>query len=229
MNDWYYFFIHVDDNLANSAYRVFEEQSKTEIFDWFSREDVAKEQKEDFIQALVEFKDDCGDFYYYRAYLLAAEALNYFKDCSRGDAITLQILKWSYAFFRQDKQDWQIVPQPLVEAARLTVETTDRQRVISAFVHLVHTTQSQHILHIAAEKLGKLAPGIDTPYGLRGGDSSFYETTCSNRISPAKVEVISPEAFMGSSPKVPVCPTVPNPFFNMFSAAFSSRLLTQPH
>lgn len=87
MNDWQYFFNHVDDYLANSTYRIFEEQSKTEILAWFSREDVAKEQKEDFIQALVEFKDDCGDFYHYRAYLLAAEALNYFKDCSRGDAI----------------------------------------------------------------------------------------------------------------------------------------------
>lgn len=159
MNDWYYFFNHVDDNLATSAYCIFEEQSKTEIFDWFSRKDIAKEQKEDFIQALVGFKDDCGDFYYYRAYLLAAEALNYFKDCSRGDAIALQILQWSYAYFRQDKQDWQIVPQSLVEAARLTVETTDRQRVISAFVHLVHTTQSRHILHVASEKLGKLDPG----------------------------------------------------------------------
>ncbi len=159
MNDWHNFFNHVDDNLANSTYRIFEEQSKTEIFQWFSREDVEKEQKEDFIQALVEFKDDCGDFYHYRAYLLAAEALNYFKDCSRGDAIALQILKWSYAYFRQDKQDGQIVPQPLVEAARLTVEITDRQRVISAFVHLVHTTQSQYILRIAAEKIGKLDPG----------------------------------------------------------------------
>ena len=105
MNDWYNFFNCVDDNLATSTYRIFEKQSKTEIFDWFSREDVAKEQKEDFIQVLVEFKDDCSDFYHYRAYLLAAEALNYFKDCSREDAIALQILKWSYSFFRQDKQD----------------------------------------------------------------------------------------------------------------------------
>jgi hypothetical protein len=105
MNDWYYFFNRVDDNLADSAYRIFEEQSKAEIFEWFRREDVAKERKEDFIQALVDFKDDCGDFYHYRAYFLAAEAINYYKDCSRGDAIALQILKWSYAYFRQDKQD----------------------------------------------------------------------------------------------------------------------------
>lgn len=92
MNDWHYFFNHVDDNLAISTYHIFEEQYKAEILDWFSREDVAKEQKEDFIQALVDFTGDCGDFYKYRAYLLTAETLNYFKDCSRGDAIALQIL-----------------------------------------------------------------------------------------------------------------------------------------
>lgn len=159
MNDWHYFFNHVPNNLADSTYRIFDEQYKTEIFNWFRREDVTKEQKEEFIAALVDFSDDCGDFYRYRAYLLAAEALNYFPDCSRGDAIAWQILKWSYGFFRQDKQDWQIVPEPLVAAARVALEKTDRNRVVSAFVHLVHTTESKTILRLAAEKLGKLDPG----------------------------------------------------------------------
>lgn len=159
MHDWHYFFNHVDDNLAVSTYLIFEPQYKTKIFNWFSQEDVGKEQKEGFIQALVDFSNDCGDFYRYRAYLLAAEAINYYKDCSLGDAIASQVLKWSYAFFRQDKQDWQIVPQPLVEAARAVVEKTDRARVISAFEHLVHTTESKTILRLAAEKLGILDPG----------------------------------------------------------------------
>jgi uncharacterized protein (UPF0147 family) len=192
MNDWHNFFNHVDDNLATSAYRIFEEQSKTEIFDWFRREDVEKEQKEDFIQALVEFKDDCGDFYHYRAYLLAAEAINYFKDCSLGDAIASQILKWSYAYFRQDKQDWQIVPQPLVEAARVALETTDRARVVSAFVHLVHTTQSRNIRRIAAEKLGKLDPGNKSAIAalvllleVTQDESLLWDITCSlTKIDP---------------------------------------------
>lgn len=55
-NDGYYFFDCIDDNLANSTYRIFEPHCKIEIFNWFSREDVAKEQKEDFIQALVDFQ-----------------------------------------------------------------------------------------------------------------------------------------------------------------------------
>ncbi|AVH67995.1 HEAT repeat domain-containing protein [Nostoc sp. 'Peltigera membranacea cyanobiont' N6] len=159
MHDWQYFFNHDRSNLNQSTYRIFEPEWKAEILHWFSRKDVDKEQKEDFIQALIDFDDSCGDFYRYRAYFLAAEALSQFPECSLGDAIVEQLLKWSYAYFRQDKRDWQILPKPLVKTARKTVELTDRKRVIAAFVHLVHTTESRSILRVAAEELGTLDPG----------------------------------------------------------------------
>ena len=159
MHDWQYFFNDDRSNLNQGTYRIFEPEWKAEILHWFSREDVAKEQKEDFIQALIDFDDGCDDFYRYRAYFLAAEALSQFPECSLGDAIVEQLLKWSYAYFRQDKRDWQILPKPLVKTARKTLELTDRKRVIAAFVHLVHTTESRSILRVAAEELGTLDPG----------------------------------------------------------------------
>ncbi|MEH2194239.1 MAG: hypothetical protein V7K98_16585 [Nostoc sp.] len=159
MHDWQYFFNHDRSNLSQGTYRIFEPEWKAEILHWFSQEDVAKKQKEDFIQALIGFDDSCGDFYRYRAYFLAAEALSQFPECSLGDAIASQVLKWSYAYFRQDKSDWHILPKPLVKAARKTLELTDRKRVIAAFVHLVHTTESPTVLRLAAEKLGELDPG----------------------------------------------------------------------
>ncbi|MEH2166387.1 MAG: hypothetical protein V7K41_06890 [Nostoc sp.] len=159
MHDWQYFFNHDRSNLNQGTYRIFEPEWKAEILHWFSQEDVAKEQKEDFIQALIDFDDGCGGFYRYRAYFLAAEALSQFPECSLGDVIVEQLLKWSYAYFRQDKRDWQILPKPLVKTARKMLELTDRKRVIAAFVHLVHTTESLIVLRLAAEKLGKLDPG----------------------------------------------------------------------
>ncbi|OYD90891.1 hypothetical protein CDG76_29690 [Nostoc sp. 'Peltigera membranacea cyanobiont' 210A] len=159
MHDWQYFFNHDRSNLNQGTYRIFEPEWKAEILHWFSQKDVDKQQKEDFIQALIDFDDGCGDFYRYRAYFLAAEALSQFPECSLGDAIVEQLLKWSYAYFRQDKRDWQILPKPLVKTARKTLELTDRKRVIAAFVHLVHTTESRSILRVAAEKLGTLDPG----------------------------------------------------------------------
>lgn len=159
MYDWQYFFKHDRSNLNQGTYRIFEPEWKAEILHWFSQKDVDKQQKEDFIQALIDFDDGCGDFYRYRAYFLAAEALSQFPECSLGDAIAEQLLKWSYAYFRQDKSDWQILPKPLVQTARKTLELTDRKRVIAAFVHLVHTTESRTVLRLAAEKLGTLDPG----------------------------------------------------------------------
>ncbi|MEH1783006.1 MAG: hypothetical protein V7K67_24755 [Nostoc sp.] len=159
MHDWQYFFNHDRSNLNQGTYRIFEPEWKAEILHWFSQEDVAKEQKEDFIQALIDFDDGCGDFYRYRAYFLVAEALSQFPECSLGDAIVEQLLKWSYAYFRQDQRDWQILPKPLVKTARKTLELTDQKRVIAAFVHLVHTTESRTVLRLAAEKLGTLDPG----------------------------------------------------------------------
>ncbi|MEH1798032.1 MAG: hypothetical protein V7L13_02465 [Nostoc sp.] len=159
MHDWQYLFNHVRSNLNQGTYRIFEPEWKAEILHWFSQKDVDKQQKEDFIQALIDFDDSCGDFYRYRAYFLAAEALSQFPECSLGDVIVEQLLKWSYAYFRQDKRDWQILPKSLVNTARKTLELTDRKRVIAAFVHLLHTTESRSILRVAAEKLGTLDPG----------------------------------------------------------------------
>ncbi|ALF51702.1 hypothetical protein ACX27_00745 [Nostoc piscinale CENA21] len=159
MYDWQYFFNSDRSNLNQCSYRIFEPEWKAEILHWFSREDVDKQQKEDFIQALIDFDDGCSGFYRYRAYFLAAEAIAKFPESSLADGIVEQLLKWSYGYFRQDKRDWQILPQPLVDKARKTLELTDKKRVVAAFVHLVHTTESRTIMRLAAEKLGKLDPG----------------------------------------------------------------------
>ena len=121
MNDWKYFFNHELNNPEQGNYRIFAPDSKAEILHWFSRDDIAKQQKQAFIRALVNFDDNCGAFYRYRAYLFAAEALNYFPESSFGDAIVEQLLNWSYVYF-----DWQLFPQPLVEAARNTLLLTDK-------------------------------------------------------------------------------------------------------
>lgn len=118
MHDWHFFFHHAPHNLNAGNYRIFEPQYKAEILRWFGRQNIANAQKEDFVKALIGFDDDCGDFYRYRAYFLAAEALSQLQNCSLADAIALQILKWSYNYFRQDKREWEILPEALVKASR---------------------------------------------------------------------------------------------------------------
>ncbi len=163
MNDWHYFFHHVPHNLESGTYRIFEPQCKAEILHWFETEDVEISQKEEFIKALVDFDDSCGDFYRYRAYFLAMEALAHFKDCSLGDALVGQLLKYSYAYF-QEKQKWQKFPAPLVKTAREALKVTDTERVITAFENFLHTTESRGTLREAALQLWRLDPGNKTAH-----------------------------------------------------------------
>lgn len=149
-------------NLDTKVCRIFELDSRAEILNWFGNKDVPSEEKEEFIQALTSFQDTCRNFYYYRAYLFAAEALAYFPECHMGDKIVEQVLKWSYAYFRTSKQDWTIFPRALVEAARQVIPLTDRKRVIGAYTKLLHNTESRSVLRAAARHLALLNPGNPT-------------------------------------------------------------------
>ncbi|KAF3887140.1 MULTISPECIES: HEAT repeat domain-containing protein [Nostocales] len=154
MHDFSYFLYHVPHNLSQSIYRIFEPQCKAEILHWFSREDIPNELKEEFMKLLLNFEDDCGNFYRSRAYLLAAEALNHFEECSLGDAIVQQLLQWSYVYF-----GWQNFPKPLQEEAKVVLNLTDKKRVIAAFELLIQTTESQFVLQDAALRLGQIDLG----------------------------------------------------------------------
>ncbi|PAX59610.1 HEAT repeat domain-containing protein [Brunnivagina elsteri] len=170
MHDWKCFFNSIPGNLEQSNYRIFEpnnQDEKAEIFHWFSRDDIPKVTKDEFIEALINFEigfdDNYENFYRYRAYFLAAEALSYFPDSCFGDEIVNQLLKWSYVYF-----GWQIVPSPLKQAARETLKISDtyggklRNRVITAFTQLLHSTTSRVTLRHAAVELGKFDPGNKT-------------------------------------------------------------------
>jgi hypothetical protein len=164
MHGWKRFFNSIPGDLEQSNYRIFEpnnQDGKAEIFHWFSRDDIPKVIKDEFIEALINFEisfeNNYENFYRYRAYFLAAEALSYFPESRFGDEIVNQLLRWSYVYF-----GWQIFPSPLKQAARETLKITERSRVITAFTQLLHTTTSRVTLRHAAVELGKFDPGNKT-------------------------------------------------------------------
>lgn len=97
IDDWHFFLTHVPNNPNAGIYRIFEPQWKEVILLWLGREDVAKEKKEEFIKALVEFDDGCWYFYKLRAYLLAAAGIAEFRDCSLREEIVGMIVDWSFS------------------------------------------------------------------------------------------------------------------------------------
>jgi HEAT repeat protein/transcriptional regulator with XRE-family HTH domain len=99
IDDWHFFLNQVPHNPEFGVYRIFEPQWKEVIVLWLGREDVSKQEKQEFIKALVEFEDGCWYFYRNRAYLLAAAGIAEFRDCSLRelrDEIVGLLVDWSF-------------------------------------------------------------------------------------------------------------------------------------
>ncbi|MCW6035573.1 HEAT repeat domain-containing protein [Spirulina subsalsa FACHB-351] len=160
--DWDYFLPkdHVDRPVEGKRYRIFEKQWKQVILLWLGREDVKPEEKEEFIRALVEFKDGVKDFYKYQAYFLAAATINEFKNFSLAAEIVRQVVRWGFGDFNIDKQKWQTFLDPIEEGAKTVLGETIRETAITALVEILRDagaddyTRSQ-----AAESLGEIDPG----------------------------------------------------------------------
>ncbi|MFP5272246.1 HEAT repeat domain-containing protein, partial [Coleofasciculus sp.] len=146
------------------SYRIFEPQWKQVILLWLGREDVEKEQKEEFIQALVEFEDGCGGFYWYRAYFITAAGIAEFKDCSWADEIVETMITLGFGCFNTKKQKWRRFLDPVEEGARAVLLQTECPRAIAALVELIHTAQEASTRWQAAESLEKI--GKDNPEAI---------------------------------------------------------------
>ncbi|MEZ2240534.1 HEAT repeat domain-containing protein [Microcoleus sp.] len=172
VEDWHFFLNHIPPEgghggtapTKDGVYRIFEKQWKEVILLWLGREEVGKEEKEGFIKALVEFEDGCHDFYGYRAYFLAAAGIAEFKDCSLAERIVSQIVKWGFGYFDEEKQEWQTFPAPLAKGSREILKETDWERMISALVELIGTSQNEDTRSNAAESLGVI--GKDNPVAI---------------------------------------------------------------
>ncbi|MFN6461844.1 MAG: HEAT repeat domain-containing protein [Nostoc sp. DedVER02] len=168
--DWDEFLNHVPDNPAQGVYRIFAPQWKEVILLWLGREDVGREMKEEFIQALVEFDDRCGEcrafdrvrrgFYEFRAYFLAAAAVDEWKNSCNADAIVAEIVKWRFGEFKVEQNEWVKFLTPIAEGAETTLYQTNRVKAIAALVELISNPQlDDDTRWLVAESLGEIGSG----------------------------------------------------------------------
>ena len=134
---------------------------------WLGRpqEEVPDKQKEEFIQALLNFNDKCGEwsalpgidrgFYEFRAYYLAAAGIAEFGDFPRADKIVEQIINWGFGYYIHKEFAWTFF-DPIAEIARAALEDTERIKAVTALVELIENCQNKSILSKAAESLGKI-------------------------------------------------------------------------
>jgi energy-coupling factor transporter ATP-binding protein EcfA2 len=113
IDDWDYFLprAHVDRPVNcqgedKPTYRVFESEWRQPMLLWFGRDDLNYELKENFIDKLMNFQEQEGKFYYYRAYCMAAIFIGEFRSLPQVEEIVRQIVRWAVGYFDTEKQAW---------------------------------------------------------------------------------------------------------------------------
>ncbi|MBW4670960.1 MAG: HEAT repeat domain-containing protein [Cyanomargarita calcarea GSE-NOS-MK-12-04C] len=170
INDWRFFFSQGIRNDAKnsfpksspfphlplSSYRIFDSEWREVILLWLGRNDIPQLDKEEFLSALIDFPDNCGGFYSYQAYFLAAIGISEFVDCTFSNQIVSQLIKWRFGYFHPTQQKWYRFPSPIVEGARVALLKTDRRCAINLLQEFVKTSQNDFDTWNAAYSLGKV-------------------------------------------------------------------------
>ena len=97
IDDWHCLFNHVNSNVQQEGtYKVFEPKWQEVILFWIGRSDLDKSNKNEFIQAILEFNDSCEFFYKKRSISLVVYLLSEFKQCSFFKEIIIKLIKKTF-------------------------------------------------------------------------------------------------------------------------------------
>ncbi|MDL5057671.1 NACHT domain-containing protein [Geitlerinema calcuttense] len=135
---------HVDFPVEGKEYRIFEPQWKQVVLFWLGRSDVADEEKERFIDKLVNFDDGCGEFYKYRAYFLAAAGiaeLDKFDARQHNNEIINQLIRWWFDFPKIEDRKWLMYSNYIEKSAVKALKETNRLQAIHALTDLLKMLQ----------------------------------------------------------------------------------------
>jgi hypothetical protein len=151
IDDWHFFLNHDNENpnpLLNPnpsleydngkpSYRIFELRWKEVILLWLGRQDIASEQKEEFIWALGRFEDGCEDFYRNRTICLIGSGSAEFGDYKWADEMVSLLVTEVFGYFDTEEQRWQRCANCMQEAFMAALRETDRNLVIAALSELL--------------------------------------------------------------------------------------------
>ncbi|NJL60725.1 MAG: NACHT domain-containing NTPase, partial [Methylacidiphilales bacterium] len=157
IHDWQFFRENDRQKSISSPYSpIFEPQWREVILLWLGKDDIIRECKDEFIQALTEFEDGCGGYYSYQAYFLAAAGIGEFADCALSSKIVAQLVKLRFGYFHPTRQRWWRFPAPIQEGARVALLKTDRKCAIASLEDFIQTCENDFDTWNAAYSLGKV-------------------------------------------------------------------------
>ncbi len=162
IDDWHYFLNHIPENPSHpdAKYRIFEAQWKEVFLLWLGRKHIFKEEKENFINALVKFEDRCNGFYWEQAVLIAAEGIAEFKGSIYEIKIVEQLILWAFGYFDFQKQQWLEALNPLTEEARKALLETNHSLVIKQIIDFIQDyPDGLYARYRAIQILGEIGSG----------------------------------------------------------------------
>lgn len=159
IEDWHFFLLHQIPPVSDCSYRIFERQWREVILLWLGRREIEGKQKEDFIDALVNFEDGCGSFYWYRAFFMAAKGIAEFEKYASALEIIKQIVHWSFGYLSGELNQWITdVPPHITDAVKQILPKTNHSLIIPQLTNLLKTP-NEYICIEVADSLGKVVPG----------------------------------------------------------------------
>jgi HEAT repeat protein len=198
LDDWRFFF-NPSLQVASGTYRIFEPQWQSVFLFWLGRQDVALEDKEALLKALVTFEDRCAqeNFYGKRAYFLAAAGLAEFPACSRSHEIVTQLIAWGFAHPpANEAKPWN---DPIAQAARTMLDETHRLSAIALLGNRLRSARTETIPAEVFEHFQRIAQGNREAIAIC--ESLLQETTtsqmrlqvadCLGKISPGHPSAIA--------------------------------------
>ncbi len=130
IKDWDYFLPREHNNqnpqpISGKKYRIFEKQWKEVFLLWLGREDIATTQKEEFLQKLIVFQDNCDNYYRFQAHFIAALGVAEFKNFSQAENLFDQLVNYGFGYWDSNNNKWQSYPHWLRNSARSLLQETD--------------------------------------------------------------------------------------------------------
>lgn len=171
INNWQFFLNHVAYNPYEGNYRVFESEWYEVIVLWFGRKDL-KSQQEEFIEAILDFQDGCEEFYYYRAYFIAALSTAEFSH-QRTREISNQIAHWSFYTSEDTRHLW--YESPLSKQARDLLYQIHTDEAAISLINLMQANPLSDLLEEEKRDLRAIAlnyqNALELPY-VQSNDGS---------------------------------------------------------
>ena len=137
-------------------YRLFESQWKEVILLWLGRNDIEYTEKCSFIEVLLNFNDECGDFYYYQAFFLAALGILEIRHFSTSAEVIQRIIQWGFGELDTESKKWFTYFKPIEKQARITLLSTSSHVVINDLLNLLKVVERQLTSYEIADLLSKI-------------------------------------------------------------------------